>query len=630
VTATRAKVLLALLVLFVGGVMFTAPGRGYWVIDPDAAAYVGLARSLAAGDGYVLDGVPHAKFPPGYPALLAIPIAFTGDPECYGAMRDVTTLCALLAILLAYAVARRLLALPPGRALLLAFASAVSIYTLQYSVGFLRSESAFSAAFLGSLLLGRRWCREGGVPAALLAALAAGAAVSIRSAGLAAIAAIAIGRLTTGRKLDFRPRTLLELAIFGAVAIAPFALHKAWVERASERLGLASSDYGDELLAAYALDLTKDVDVDMPTIEPFSTEMAQRVHGNLAALALSLGKFVANHHLGANLAVDAGTGKLHLGGFALLALLAGGLFLAARRGLFDVVVATLVYLALYLIWPFNQQQRFYQPLLPILLALVAFAAGAVLRGSLLLATRPAGRAVLALVAAVVAILLATATSERPVILGRWSNSLAALIAAAAIAAAALIVAASFAGRRRLDLASRAPRIESVAIAVLCLFWVGSELRELRAMHREHAAFLAARAKDPVAAPFSKLKALPELIELFDVLRREAGPDDLVMSDIPKMIHVALALRTTPLRFSSRTHELILATDKGRPTLLYYSREIPQVNAVFDAVLATSPSWLRKVHSVTVVEGDAAIEVTIHRVSPATPGSMPSPAPDSQR
>ena len=56
-----------------------APGRGLWVIDPDAAAYVGLARSLAEGSGYTLAGVPHAKFPPGFPAYLATGIWATGE-----------------------------------------------------------------------------------------------------------------------------------------------------------------------------------------------------------------------------------------------------------------------------------------------------------------------------------------------------------------------------------------------------------------------------------------------------------------------------------------------------------------------------------------------------------------------
>ena len=35
--------------------------RPVWTIDPDASLYLGLGRSLAAGDGDVLDGQPHTK-----------------------------------------------------------------------------------------------------------------------------------------------------------------------------------------------------------------------------------------------------------------------------------------------------------------------------------------------------------------------------------------------------------------------------------------------------------------------------------------------------------------------------------------------------------------------------------------
>ena len=44
-------------------------------IEGDAVAYGALARSLAGGDGFTLDGAAHDRYPPGWPAVLAVPVA---------------------------------------------------------------------------------------------------------------------------------------------------------------------------------------------------------------------------------------------------------------------------------------------------------------------------------------------------------------------------------------------------------------------------------------------------------------------------------------------------------------------------------------------------------------------------
>lgn len=44
-------------------------------LEGDAVAYGALARSLAAGDGFTLGGAPHDRYPPAWPALLAVPVA---------------------------------------------------------------------------------------------------------------------------------------------------------------------------------------------------------------------------------------------------------------------------------------------------------------------------------------------------------------------------------------------------------------------------------------------------------------------------------------------------------------------------------------------------------------------------
>jgi hypothetical protein len=75
-----ARILLPTLILL--GIVLGSAIRSVWAIDPDASLYVGLGRSLAAGDGYALDGVPHTKYPPGLPLLLA-GVTRVADAEAY-------------------------------------------------------------------------------------------------------------------------------------------------------------------------------------------------------------------------------------------------------------------------------------------------------------------------------------------------------------------------------------------------------------------------------------------------------------------------------------------------------------------------------------------------------------------
>jgi hypothetical protein len=623
VSERRATTLLALLLAAIAALLLSAPGRGYWVIDPDAAAYVGLARSLVSGDGYTLQGVPHAKFPPGFPCLLALAIEFTGDRECYSAMRDLVAAFGVIGVLLAFLVARRVLAFAPGPALFVAFSSAVSIYLLQYSVAYLRSETFFTAGYLAALLAAESWRTRRGFGGAIACGVACALAVSVRSAGLAAIAGIAAARMIVatpqGRlRIDFAPRTLVQVALMGLLGIAPMLAQKHYVASRSSEPGVASSDYGDELLARHALDLTKNVDEAKPRIEPFSVEMAQRVHGNLGSLALSLGKFVANHHKGANLAVGSRSGALHPGGYALLALLAVGLVIAARRGLVVAVATSVVYLALYLIWPFDQQQRFYQPIACLLLPFLALAGRPVLGFALRVANAPRGRFALGFAALVVAGFMASVESDTKSVLGRWSTVYAAMIGAAAAAGLAAIGSAFVRALDRVDLAAKTRLVANCVLTGLSILWVGSFLSSLREMHQEHRAFLADRARHPVSAPFAKIKTNPQLIELLERMLAEARPGDLVMSDIPKMIHEMTGLRTTPLRFDSERRILVLDTPQGRPTLLYHSPEIPRVCEIVARYIEDHASEFAALHRVVITEGSITIPLALYRIVPLEP------------
>jgi len=608
------RVALSLLFLLLAGLaslLFAAPGRGTWIVDPDAAGYVGLARSLAGGDGYAFAGEPHAKFPPGFPALLAVAIRLTDDPACYAAMRDLVTGAGIIVVLLTYFVGVRLLRLGRVQALALTALTGTSIYLAGYSVSFLRSEPLFTCLFLGALLSGEAWRTKGGIGKALLAAVLAGAATSVRTAGITAIAAIAIAYFLGRRARQpavSSPRThAVEITLFLMVALAPsvaFSVRNAGIQGAP--------GYGDELFSAYALDITKDIDESMPVID--ANGMLHRVIDNTAVFALSLGKLVANHNKGANLAtsaVDARNVPLHAGGIALIVLFLLGYAIAVRRGLTLTIVLLPLYVGLYLIWPFNQQERFYLPVAPFLLALLGFSAPVLLRPAEAALANRVGRLAFAAVSTAIVVFLGLRRSVDARVLDRWSTEYAALLAAAAVACLGFVALAVGCGSRRLDLA----RFHRQFVAGGLSLMVASAAVQFAMFHgklaRDQREFAASRTSSAVDSRLEHIKGLPELFQLLTILERESQPGDVVMSDIPKIIHVLTGMNTTPMRISSEQSTVILDSPQGRPRFLYYSREIPWVNAAFDAFVASAD--LEVLYEVPVSSGPEGMRVILYRV-----------------
>lgn len=600
----HARLLLVLLLAATASVLFLAPGRGYWVIDPDAAAYVGLAQALARGDGFEFQGVPHAKFPPGFPAWLALAIKIAGDPTQWSALRDAVAVAGVACVGLTYLAGRRLLRAPRGLALVLATATASSVFFVQYAVAFLRSEPLFTALFLASLVCGEDFRRRGGARRAAACGLFAGLATLTRTAGITVLPALLVARFLAGRKRVAMRTLVVELTICVAFAVAPpgaFAWRNATLD------GPKSSGYGAELTAAYALDLTKDVDETMPRID--AAGMVARGRQNLAVFAESVGKYLANSPKGGQLAVSthADGPHLHLGGVVLLFILAFGCERWIRRGASLPALALVGYVALYLIWPFNQQQRFYMPVQTLILG--AFAVGiapVVTRGLALLEHRGARvAAAVALLAA--AGVLAQKRSVDPTVLGRWSAEYALFVFGVVAAGLATLVLAAT-GWRIAALGERLLRwiprgFAVISAALLALFIRGSLIPE-------HQRFLEDRAAHPVPPEYATIKTHPKLIELVDWLKRNTKPGELVMSDIPKMIHMMTGLRTTPLRVSSAEQHIVLDTPDGRPTYVYYSYEIGQIDQIVDA---WAPRHLETVLTIEASEGHATNQIRLYRV-----------------
>ena len=102
--AGRRGTVVVALVFALLAALFIAQVPGVLLVNPDSAVYMGLGRSLARGEGYRFNFQPYAKYPPGYPLLLAAVYATAG--ESVWAMQALTALCGVGALAAAYALVK--------------------------------------------------------------------------------------------------------------------------------------------------------------------------------------------------------------------------------------------------------------------------------------------------------------------------------------------------------------------------------------------------------------------------------------------------------------------------------------------------------------------------------------------
>lgn len=221
---------------------------------PDGAVYLGVARNLVDGEGITspvsskLDSIPPddavdlvgetplLRWPPGYPAVLALGATATGaDPATVA--RVVAVLAATATAACSWVLARRwtgslawataaalVVGLEPG---LLGLSPVVS------------SEGLYLALSLGAVVAADRWWRTGSTVAFAMAAGAAGVAWTVRFTGVALVAALALGVLVRSVPGGGGVRGVLrarwrELALLG-IAAAPAVLWSLHLERSPYR-----------------------------------------------------------------------------------------------------------------------------------------------------------------------------------------------------------------------------------------------------------------------------------------------------------------------------------------------------------------------------------------------------------
>ena len=319
----------------------------------DNAGYMILADALRSGEGYrdlyLPDAPLHARYPPGYPVLLAV-LGTVGGLQLF---KLFSLACTAGAVWLTHRLARTRLA--EGTALAAAGLVALNPVLLEYShyelseAPFLVAVMAALAAFAAGHVLGGsddalpsiRWL--GGLGSAVAAFL-------VRTAALPLVGAVWLYHLSRRQW-----RRLVASVAVGGGAVGGWALYQRAV-------GTEGQSYLQQLV------MRNPYDPAAGTAGP--AELLTRAARNLW---LYTSEVLPRSVLGEPLAADGGT-LVAAVGLLVTALVVTGWLASANRGLGLPELFLPLYAALILVWPDEwTDRRFLLPLLP--LALIYAGAG---------------------------------------------------------------------------------------------------------------------------------------------------------------------------------------------------------------------------------------------------------------
>jgi 4-amino-4-deoxy-L-arabinose transferase-like glycosyltransferase len=310
----------------------------------DSAFYVALARSLARGDGYTYMGLPHAKYPPIVPLMLApIELVF-GD--AFLLMRALMVACALAVIVATWFLMHRLTAAPLAAAVTVMTAGSYALFDESTRI---LSDVPYAAMALAALWAGERLRQEPSARRFWTAAVLIAAAYLTRTIGFTVAVAVAVALVLgpRGRPWAERARGALGiLAVFALVA-------GLWIGRGLSIAPAPGADasaydtYGNELLAK---------DPDDPSAGRIApADLARRVMENFGFYQKTLIDLLTGT------AVTEGSART-----ALAALWLGGWLIALVRRRSAVEIYVPLYAGVLLLWPTHQGKRFLVPLLPMI------------------------------------------------------------------------------------------------------------------------------------------------------------------------------------------------------------------------------------------------------------------------
>jgi hypothetical protein len=312
-----------------------------WYPSPDSGAYLSIARGLAHDSNLANFGRPQLYYSVGYPLLIAPLYLADGEPFLRIAILHLALGLAILA--LAYRWARDVV---PEHA---AWVAALAVGTAAFGNVYRRplSETAFMAALLaGVVVLNRVAKSERPWPLVGLGAATAVLAVLIRPAGLALAAGFGLVMLRAAwrREWSWRSAAIATFAVAVPAVIAEAEVIRRDRARA-EQSGAVS--YVDQVRASdqsLAGQLAEGVRV---RVQEFGRLLIPGMYKSTAR---------TGEWLNPNMVVYVPVA---------IAVLWGWLRFFRERG--DVFAGLFpFYLALYILWPFDQGARFFTPLVPLL------------------------------------------------------------------------------------------------------------------------------------------------------------------------------------------------------------------------------------------------------------------------
>jgi hypothetical protein len=339
-------VLAALGVIYLWGVR-----RPEWLAG-DEAYYVGLARSLAAGEGFTFNGGPHAIYPPGFPVVLSPAVSWLGlQPRALTLFSLAVSLASLGAIA-TYLGSRgdRRATLP----ILIFFLASVAVFEVFTD---LRSEGLFVLIVM-LVLASFEWLGRGrargawalGI-AAVLGLVAGLSLPAVRSIGVALPAAAVAAMAMMMRRRSSAPRRWMTAA--GASVLGALAYQTWWSARGA--LYGEERSYGNLLTMVdpHHPDLGRAgvVDVGYRLLEQFAVQIGHGVE--LLTGVAPIHPFLL--------------GVPHV---AFVAVLALGLIRELRRPNPLAAWFVMAYFGIVVLWPFDEGTRFLLPIFPLLLVLV--------------------------------------------------------------------------------------------------------------------------------------------------------------------------------------------------------------------------------------------------------------------
>jgi hypothetical protein len=320
-------------------------------ITGDSARYMGLADSLYESGDYEFNFRRHTRFPPGFPALLgAIP---SHEGQTYAPKLKSVALQAVLALLAAYLVLRN--SGRPWLGVLCLILLISSPYFFERVTRHVASEFAYMLCSFAALLLFQLLAR-GSLRhlAPLSAALAVCVffSVMLRSVAIALFAPLALGLAIPvfRRRLGRGTRALWAGLLAGASA------QLAWI---GWQRGNIAESWPHEFMHSYATQMLL-LDPHEPGLGPVTLlGLVLRIFENLASQAAVFMELVS--HLWIS--------DIWFSPLVVLPLLAFGIGIYRRliTGVPLVEFYTLAYLAIVVLWPFNEGPRFLLAVFPLIL-----------------------------------------------------------------------------------------------------------------------------------------------------------------------------------------------------------------------------------------------------------------------